>query len=484
MDQLELEILVKDLQALPKECEWVEFKVNNSNLEAIGEYISALSNSACLNNQNEAYLVFGIEDQTHTVVGTGFHPRNAKKGNQELENWLATQLNPRIDFSIHEFEYQEAHIALFRINSTINTPVHFRNEAYVRVGSYKKNIKDHPEKARAIWSKSQSTNFEKGYAKNRLTSEKVLELIDFQNYYKISGNRLPETRDAVLDKLEQEKIIEKKRSTYSITNLGALLFARDLTAFDSISRKAMRVIIYDGNNRIKTLREQVGKKGYAVGFEGLINYITDQLPANEEIGKVFREEVTLYPPIAIRELVANSIIHQDLSRGGSSPMVEIFDNRIEITNPGKPLIDTLRFIDHSPESRNELFASTMRRMKICEERGSGIDKVISACEQFQLPAPDFVVGDNFTRVTLYSPRELTKMDKKEKARACYQHCVLRFVSGELMTNESLRDRFQIDAKNYPMASRIIKETMDQELIKDYDPESKSRKFAKYIPFWA
>jgi len=161
-----------------------------------------------------------------------------------------------------------------------------------------------------------------------------------------------------------------------------------------------------------------------------------------------------------------------------SVMIEIFENRIEITNPGAPLIDTKRFIDHSPESRNEILAGMMRRMNICEERGSGIDKVITQIEVYQLPAPEFLAGDNYTRVILYSPKSLRQISKPDKIRAFYQHCSLKYVSGEYMSNQSLRERLDIDKKNYSIVSRLIKETIDTELILEYD---NSR---IYIPFWA
>ena len=90
---------------------------------------------------------------------------------------------------------------------------------------------------------------------------------------------------------------------------------------------------------------------------------------------------------AVRELVANALIHQDFSVTGAGPMVEIFDGRIEITNPGEPLVDTRRFLDNPPASRNEALTSLMRRFDICEERGSGIDKVVAEVERHQLPAP-------------------------------------------------------------------------------------------------
>lgn len=164
-------------------------------------------------------------------------------------------------------------------------------------------------------------------------------------------------------------------------------------------------------------------------------------------------------------------------------MVEIFDNRIEITNPGKPLIDPMRFVDHNPESRNEILARFMRRLNICEERGSGIDKVVFECEYNQLPAPEIIVGDNYTRVILYGHKGFKEMDKQDKVRACYLHACLKYVSGEYMTNQSLRERFRIEEHNYSIASRIIADTKDANLIKDYDPDNKSRTYAKYVPYW-
>jgi predicted HTH transcriptional regulator len=266
--------------------------------------------------------------------------------------------------------------------------------------------------------------------------------------------------------------------------LGALLFAKNIEKFEHLARKAVRVIKYDGNSRVATKKEQSGQKGYAAGFEGLLQFINDQLPSNEEIGIAFRKDVPMYPPLAIRELVANAIIHQDFNIPGTSSMVEIFDNRIEITNPGQPLIDPLRFVDHSPESRNEQLARFMRHINICEERGSGIDKVVFNCEYYQLPAPKFMVGDNYTRAILFAPKSLRQMDKNDKIRACYLHACLKFVSGNFMTNQSLRNRFGVKEHNYATISRIIRETKQEGLIKDHDPSNKSRTYAKYIPFWA
>jgi ATP-dependent DNA helicase RecG len=207
------------------------------------------------------------------------------------------------------------------------------------------------------------------------------------------------------------------------------------------------------------------------------------LPANEEIGKVFRKEVRMYPEIAIRELVANALIHQDFCETGTGPLIEIFSDRIEFTSPGLPLITTTRFIDEF-QSRNEKLASFMRRIGICEEKGSGIDKVIFHVELYQLPAPEFLAMEKHTKVILYSFKELNKMDKNDKVRACYQHACLCYVSNLKMTNQSLRERFKIEEKNAAIASRIIRDALDSKIIKEDDPDSSSKKYAKYIPFWA
>lgn len=271
---------------------------------------------------------------------------------------------------------------------------------------------------------------------------------------------------------------------YHVTNLGAILFAKDLQRFDGLSRKGVRVILYEGVNRVTTIREQEGQRGYASGFQGLVSFINDALPHNEYIEQAIRKQVPVYPEVAVRELVANMLIHQDFSVSGAGPMVEIFSDRIEITNPGKPLIDVRRFLDLPPQSRNEALAALMRRMGVCEERGSGIDKVLVEIELFQLPPPDFSVVGRNTRAVLYSPRDLSKMRKEDRIRACYQHASLRYVTGERMTNASLRGRFKIEDKDYTVASRIIAETVKSGLIKPSDPASRSRKHASYVPFWA
>ncbi len=476
--------LLKRLLALPRETEWVEWKENDHRHDDIGEYLSALSNSAALHGKDAGYVVWGIRDADQAVVGTNFRPRDEKTGNQELENWLATLLTPPTHFRIHELTCAAQPVVILEVAPATSMPVRFKETEFVRVGTYKKKLKDHPDKERELWKLFARTTFEGGIARANVAADEVLALLDYPAYFDVTKQALPENRTGILERLASEKlIVAHAGGTYDITNLGAILFAKELSAFERLARKALRVIIYRGASRVETNREQTGAKGYAVGYEGAIGFINSQLPQNEQVGPALRREVRMYPEAAIRELVANAIIHQDFSMTGTGPMVEIFSDRIEITNPGQPLVDTMRFIDSPPRSRNEVLAAFMRRINVCEERGSGIDKVIFQVELFQLPPPDFAVVSDHTRAVLFAYKKLAQMDKQERTRACYQHACLCWVSNRNMTNATLRKRFAISDENYPIASRIIADTVEAGLIKPFDPDSKSRKHARYVPFW-
>lgn len=476
--------LLRELCALPKETEWVEFKRNLDDPEEIGQYISALSNSAALANKASAYVVWGVDDVTHEIVGTSFKPRTARKGNEELENWLLTLLTPRIHFRFYEIQTKEKRLVILEIPRATHRPIQFHGEEFIRVGSYKKRLKEHPEKERELWRIFEQKTFESLPAVECVSDEEVLRLLDYPSLFDLLRINLPDNRNGILNRLSEEGIIIPcDAGGWNITNMGAILFAKNLDDFSKLCRKAVRVIVYKNNSRLETIREQSGKKGYAAGFEGLIGFINNLLPANEVIEQALRKDVPMYPELAVRELVANAIIHQDFFIRGTGPMIEIFTDRMEITNPGSPLVRTERFLDCPPKSRNESLASFLRRAGICEERGSGVDKVVFQTEYYQLPAPVFEVIDDHTRAILFAHKPFQAMEKDDRVRACYLHACLKHVNREFMTNTSLRQRFGIEAKNSAIASRIIRDTIEEGLIRLYDSKA-SPKYRKYIPFWS
>ena len=476
--------LVNEIIKLPNETEWIEFKHNNEDPQMIGEYISALSNSAALNGKTNGYIIWGVDNTTHEILGTTFTPSSAKKGGEALENWILRLLEPKIDFKFYEIEIDEKSIVLLEIAPAYRHPVTFSGTEYIRLGSHKKKLKELAEKERELWRIFDKVPFEKQIAVDNIDASEVLGYLEYTKYFELLNIPLPENRNAILEALIADNMVNKlDNAKYAITNLGAILFAKDLSKFNNLKRKAIRVIQYKDNTKFQTTKEIVGNKGYAVGFEGLIEYINNMLPSNEVIKQAFRENKTMYPELSIREVVANAIIHQDFFATGSSVMIEIFSNRFEVTNPGTPLVDTERFLDSPPKSRNEAIASFMRRIGICEERGSGVDKIVIQTELYQLPAPIFETNGDHTVAILFAHKELKDMDKADKIRACYLHASLRYIQHDYMTNTSLRERFNIDVKNRSMVSKIINDAIEANKIAIYD-ENVGTKARTYIPSWA
>ena len=476
--------LIEDLRNSSTEKPWIEFKQNNADPEKIGKYISALSNAARLSDQHFAYMLWGVRDSDHAVVGSSFDPATAKAQKHPIEFWLAQRLNPSLPFEFKIVEHPEGRLVLLEIPAATISPVEFDGTAYIRIGSATPRLSDYPERLRALWDKLRPHVWESGTAAQFLTDDEVFTKLDCSSYFDLIGQPLPTNNQGILSRLAQERLITQDVGHHwDITNLGAILFAKRLDAFDPrIARKGVRFVAYDGSSRADTVtHRQDGQRGYASGFEGLIGYINGLLPRNEHIDSALRKETPLFPLIAIRELVANALIHQDMTITGAGPLIELFKDRLEITNPGVPLINPDRFIDSAPRSRNEALAALMRRMRICEEQGTGIDKVVTAVELFQLPPPDFRVESTATRVLLYSPRRFAAMTSDERIRACYQHAVLKFVSGSRMKNSTLRERFGIEEKNAAQVSQVIKQALKRGLIRSADPEKPQ---SAYVPIWA
>jgi ATP-dependent DNA helicase RecG len=476
--------LVDQLRTEPSESTWLEFKANNTDPEMIGKRCSALANAARIEGRDLAYMVWGVEDGSHAVVGTDFNPETKKAGNQVMPLWLANSLQPSIPFSFRAVPHPAGRVVLLEIPAATGAPVSFQGVPYVRIGSATPKLTDYPERYQRLIERLQPYRWEQGIARQYVTSDEVLVLVDFVGYFRLTNQPLPENRQGILDKLAGDRLVTADvGGRWNITNLGAILFATKLQDFEaSLARKAVRFVAYAGKNRAAMVTHRLdGQKGYAVGFEGLVGYLNDLLPKNEHIGAALREAHPLFPQLAIRELVANALIHQDMTVTGAGPQIELFEDRLEISNPGAPLVSPERMIDLPPRSRNETLAALMRRMKMCEEQGSGLDKVVESCEVFQLPPPLFRVEQNSLQAVLYGPRSFAAMTPDERVRACYFHAVLKFLSGDRMRNASLCTRLGIAAKNAAQASAVIGKTLEANLIRPADPDHPR---AGYVPHWA
>lgn len=428
-----------------------------------------------LANEGGGHLLLGIEDQPpRKVVGT-----EAFNDPVEMAAKLFHTLGFRVE--VEEVMHTDGRVLVFDIpGRPLGTVYDFEGAYLMRAGQDLVPMSE--DRLRAIFAEGQPDWLLQPALKD-CGADQVVQLLDTQSYFDLLHLPYPANRAGVLERLESERLIQHEGAGWTITNLGGMLFAKKLEEFDRLARKAARVIVYVGTNKLRTKLDRPGSKGYAVGFQGLVEFINGLVPSNEVIEQALRREVKMFPEIAVRELVANALIHQDFTESGTSVMIEIYDDRMEISNPGKPFISPDRFIDEY-QSRNERLADLMRRLGICEEKGSGVDKVIQAAEAFQLPAPDFRVGEKRTSVVLFGHQDVDEMDRNDRIRACYQHCCLRYVMNEKMTNQSLRERFKLPESKVATVSQIIAATVEAGKIKVADPTQTSTRYRNYVPFWA
>ncbi|HQZ88315.1 MAG TPA: ATP-binding protein [Gammaproteobacteria bacterium] len=456
----------------PKENEHLEFK------EAKVQYDSTklLKYCVAISNERGGYLVLGVSDESpRRVVGT-----QAFQNVGEIKSYILSKLHFRVE--VYELHHPGGRVIVFDIPSRPEGhPQHLDGAYYMRSGE--ELVPMTPDQLRRIIMEGKSDWLAEA-AKAEVSSEEVISLLDTQAYFELMKLQYPSTRDSVLKRLHSERLIKPKGNSWIISNLAAILLAKRLDAFSPVlARKAPRIVFYKGVNKLETQEDKSDMRGYAVGFENLVDFIHSAAPRNHSIEESIREEIKMFPKNALRELIANALIHQDVLATGASVMIEMFSDRVEISNPGIPPISVERFIDEY-SSRNEFLAEIMRRLGICEEKGSGIDKVVFAAEFFQLPAPDFRVGEMRTTAVLFAHQNFVDMSKKDRIRACYQHCCLLYVSNQRMSNHTLKQRFNLPESAATTVSAVISAAKEARLIKQDNAETNSTRYARYLPFWA
>ena len=428
-----------------------------------------------LANEGGGHLILGIADRPpRRVVGSrAFNDPIAMAGK------LFKAIGFRVD--IEEVSHRDGRVVVFCIPPRPKgTAYHFEGAYLMRSGEALVPMSE--DQLRKIFAEGRPGWLE-GVANRDATAQDVVQLLDTQGFFDLLGMPYPTEQRGVIARLLTERLIEETPTGFSIFNIAALLLAKDLKSFPDISRKATRVLVYDGESNRKTTSDRTGEEGYAVGFQGLVRYVMSQLPQNEVIEDALRKDVKLVPELIIRELLANALIHQDLEMDGASPVVEVYADRVEISNPGNPVVPVERFID-GYQSRNERLADLMRRFGICEEKSSGIDRVVETAELLQLPAPEFLEAHRRTVVVIHGPRAFRDMDGRDRIRACYQHCVLQWVLRKQMTNQSLRGRFGVSGGGANKISQIITAAVGQGLVKGDPNAPDSKRYARYIPGWA
>lgn len=398
MNTQELTALLDRLRAEPHESEWLEFKHDRFEPRALGEYVSALANSACLLGRPRAYLVFGIEDGTHAVLGTRFDPGaetlkdKDSKGNQLLPLWLSRHLQPNTGYEIHPFEYQGRRVVLFEIHPAYDRPVEFDGTAYIRDGSSKTELRKYPQKARQIWSRQIDWSAE---VCERATLDDLdpAALAKARLEYK---TKFP-GKAAEVDTWDDATFLNKTKLTTRgrVTQAALLLLGREESS-TLLAPAVARMSWILKNDRNEEQDYAHFGPPFLLNVDQVLARIRNLTVRELPDGTLFPVEISQYDPWVIREALHNCIAHQDYGLRGRINIVETPDGLI-LRNMGSFLpgsVETVIQQDAPLEVyRNPLLAEVMVNLNMIDTQGGGIKRMFLKQRRRFFPLPDYDLSE-------------------------------------------------------------------------------------------
>ncbi len=495
MTPVEVEAKLDELLKLPAETEWVEFKHNNSDPQMIGEYLSAISNAAALEGHVFGYIVWGVEDGTHNVVGTTFKPRQQKgQGNEDLEPWLNKMLAPRINFRIFEFEaHDDKPMVLFEVQAANTAPVAFSGRRYVRVGSHKKPLGEHPEKERRLWeivsgptvdwsalicesatladldpnaihrARSEYAERFEGDAKKSHLAKEVWEWDDvtFLNKIKVAvDGRL--TRAALI-------LLGKSESTHHVAP----------------AQPRMTWILKDDKNVEQDYKHF--DPPFLLAVDDLIENIRNLTVRYLPDGTLFPINVSQYDPWVMRETLHNCIAHQDYTKAGRIIVVEQPDSLL-FTNLGTFYPGSVEevVVRDSPQefSANPLLAQAMVNLNMIDTIGSGIKRTFRIQRDRNFPMPTYdlsepervkvrligqILDPNYTRMLMSQTNldllDVIALDKVQKEQSLTDEEVKSLRTRKLI--EGRRPNFHVSADVAAATDTMVEYSQKRGIDKEY-----------------
>ncbi len=367
--------LIDRLRAEPAEREWFEFKANRYQPQELGEYLSALSNTAAWKCKPQGYLVFGIHDGTHEVVGSVFDPYNVKAvGNQDLLIWLNTSLDPNPGFNVEIVDHPDGRVVVFTVRAAQGRPVYFKSEAFARIGSCKTNLRNHPEVLRAILTSGHDW------------SADICEQADLEH---LDSSAIAEAREQFrikhptqsedIDGWDDEVFLNKSKLTINgrVTNTAMLLLGKNESS--TLLSPAVAKITWtlrDGKNL--DLDYEHFFPPFLLQVDRVTGKIRNLTLRALPSGTLFPREFTQYEPWVLREALHNCIAHQDYGLRGRINIAETPD-RVLFRNAGDFLpgdVESVIRQDAPQETyRNPFLAEAMVNLNMIDTQGGGIRKM-------------------------------------------------------------------------------------------------------------
>ncbi len=404
MNDSQLEMKLTELLALPYETEWAEFKHNNDEPQMIGEYLSAISNAAALLGQPFGYIVWGVENGTHNVVGTTFKPRRQKgQGNEDLEPWLNNRLAPRIDFRIYEFEYNGGkQMVIFEVQAANTAPVAFSGRRYIRVGSHKKPLSEHPEKERRLWEivSGPAVDWSAGICESAKVSDldpNAIQRARTEYAERFAGDpKKAHLSNEVWD-WDDVTFLNKIRVAIDgrLTRAALILLGKEeSTHHVAPAQPRMTWILKDDKNVEQDYKHF--DPPFLLAVDDLLSNIRNLTVRYLPDGTLFPINVSQYDPWVMRETLHNCIAHQDYTKAGRIIVVEQPDSLL-FTNLGPFLPGSVEevVVRDSPQefSANPFLAQAMVNLNMIDTIGSGIKRTFRIQRDRNFPMPTYDLSE-------------------------------------------------------------------------------------------
>jgi ATP-dependent DNA helicase RecG len=406
MDQQALLDTLERLRSLPREAATVEFKSNLDKAEDIGQYISALANSAVLEEHDCAWLVWGVEDGTHVVQGTQFDPFARKEGNQSLIMWLQQMTSPRADFTVHPCDHPQGKVVMLEIHPARSAPIAFQNQRYVRIDSHKTKLSEHPDKEARLWAMLGQKDDWSGEVVSGATLDDLdPEAVEvarkrFSEYLVKSdpdAGRHAQIRADVAG-WDIPTLLNKARITKQgkVTRSALLLLGKDESAhFLSPVDAKISWILRDARNRTES--SQHFGIPLLLSTDKVYGRIRNVTVEHMPDGTLFPTAIQRYDAWVMREAMHNCIAHQDYRMGGKINVVEHPD-RLVFSNLGQfipPSVEWMLEQQSPPEHyRNQWLIDGMIRLRMIDQVGSGIRRMFETQRERFFPLPDYTFDAN------------------------------------------------------------------------------------------
>ena len=327
---------------------------------------------------------------------------------------------------------------------------------------------------------------ERSIVASALSGSEVLELLNTEAYIRLSRMEIADNKEDQLRYLEKLGLIKKAGSTYQIPLFSVYLLARNLSDFNRLAGKRVRIVSYDSNDNLCTvICDKEFKDGIVEAFASVFKEVVRLIPRHEKIDSGSGRRLIEFsiPQAVIREVLSNAFAHQDLSSEEDGIVIEIFKNRVEITNSGKPVLDQLHFLDGAPTIKNKRVFTEMKNLGLVDGQGYGWRKIVKELESRSLPAPEIKIRKNSITVTIWFEKPLKLLSLDQRNWTVYLHTVLRYLLNEPANNASLRQRLNLPESKSSTVSKLFRQAAEGGLVKPFDQHS-SNKTKKYVPAWS